>query len=210
VHADQRPLEPGTCRRQDGGMLTIRSLILLGLLSAMSPLHAFSSGSTVCEVNALPFAPMASVLRQPAPSGWSLTVDSDAWYPGAIRRFRVQHTDPARRARGVLVWVKGNSFGTPVGTGRFLDLGVIDRFRFAGAFEGECGEWAVTHRDAQPKPQSELLFAWQAPLVAPPANLVARAFVIEDCDPQPGGCRDAQALSGFLALREVLFAEGFE
>lgn len=171
---------------------------------------AFSSGSTVCEVNALPFTPMASVLRQPPPAGWQVRIDNDAWYPDAIRRIRIEHPDPSRQVRGVLLWVKGNSFGTPVGAGRFLGLGVDDRYRFSGAFDGECAEWSLTHRDATPRTQSALLFAWQAPGGVTPQGLVVRAFVIEDCDLQPGVCRDAQALTAFLPLREVVFAEGFE
>lgn len=180
--------------------------LLLGLLLC-APARAFSGGSTVCEVNQLPLLEMASVLRQPPPTGWTLRVDSDAWYPGAMRRFRIEHVDPARRVRGVLLWVKGSVFGTPVGAGRFLDPGVGSRFQWVG---GGCGQWSLTHRDAQPKTQSELLFAWQAPAAPAPADLVVRAFLIEDCDPLPGVCRDAQALTDFLALREVVFAEGFE
>ena len=68
----------------------------------------------------------------------------------------------------------------------------------------------MTHRDAVPRGQSELLFAWQAPSAPAPGDLVVRAFLIEDCDPLPGVCLDAQALTEFLPLREVLFAEGFE
>ena len=185
-------------------------LCSLAWLLAAPDAAAFSSGSTVCEVNALPFTPMSSVLRQPPPEGWRIRIDSDAWYPGAVRRIRLEHPDPSRQVRGVLLWIKGSSFGTPVGAGRFLDLGVDDRYRFSGAFDGECGEWSLTHRDAAPRPQSGLLFAWQAPSGVTPEGLIARAFVIEDCDPQPGVCRDAQALTAFLPLREVVFAEGFE
>lgn len=154
---------------------------------------------------------MASVLRQPPPSGWSLRADADSWHPGAIRRLQLVHPDPQRRARGVLIWVKGSPFGTPTGVGRFLDLGVKDRYQFVNASPPEnCAEWALTHRDAQPKSQGLLSFAWQAPEVVGWGILVVRAFVIEDCDPLPGGCRDAQALTAFLPLREVLFAAGFE
>jgi hypothetical protein len=192
--------------------LAIGSLLLaIAGLFAGSAGHAFSSGSTVCEVNALPFAPMASVLRQPPPSGWTLTVDRSDWYPGALRVLRLHHPDPERRARGVLVWVKGSTFGSPVGAGRFLDLGVLDQFRFVDATPpADCGMWALTHRDALPKAQASLLFAWQAPDQPGLGNLVARAYLIEDCDASPGVCRDAQALTAFLPLREVLFANGFE
>lgn len=190
--------------------MRVKALLLLSALLAPASAGAFSSGSTVCEVNVLPFTPMASVLRQPAPSGWRLRVDAAAWYPGAIRRFRIEHPDPQRRVRGVLLWVMGSRFGMPVGAGRFLDLGVSDRYRFSGSVSGDCGEWSLTHRDAAPRAQSELQFAWQAPDLPAPDGLVARAFLIEDCDPQPGACRDAQALTVFLPLREVVFAEGFE
>lgn len=187
-----------------------RSLLALVVFACL-PAHAFTSGSTVCEVNALPFAPMASVLRQPPPSGWTLHADADSWYPGAIRLFRLAHPDPQRRARGILVWVKGSPFGNPAGAGRFLNLGVGDRYQFVNATPPEnCAEWALTHRDARAKEQSLLLFAWQAPDMAGWGNLGARAFVIEDCDVVPGTCRDAQALTTFLPLREVLFAAGFE
>jgi hypothetical protein len=183
---------------------------LPGLLASTGSL-AFTTGATVCEVNALPFAPMASVLRQPPPSGWTLTVDRSDWYPGALRVLRLHHPDPERRARGVLVWVKGSTFGSPVGVGRFLDLGVLDQFRFVDATPpADCGMWALTHRDALPKAQASLLFAWQAPDQPGLGNLVARAYLIEDCDVLPGVCRDAQALTAFLPLWEVLFANGFE
>jgi hypothetical protein len=184
--------------------------LLLGLGPA-APLLGFSSGSTVCEVDALPFAPMASVLRQPPPAGWRVVADADSWHPGAIRLLRLQHPDPARRVRGVLLWVKGSPFGNPTGAGRFLDLAVGDQYQFVNASPPtDCGEWSLTHRDAQPKAQAALRFAWQAPEQPGWGSLVVRAFVIEDCDPLPGLCRDAQALTGFLPLREVLFAAGFE
>lgn len=186
-------------------------LLMLVALLAGARAHAFSSGSTVCEVTALPFAPMAGVLRQPAPTGWELRVDLDHWYPGALRVFRLHHPDPQRRARGVLVWIKGNPVGAPVGAGRFLDLGVGDRFQTVNATPpADCGDWALTHRDAMPKPQDELLFGWQAPATSGWGYLAARAFVIEDCDTLPGACRDAQALTAILPLREVAFASGFE
>ena len=185
--------------------IVLFSLLLCGFTGSVA--QAFSSGSPVCEVNALPLTQMASVLREPAPSGWRVRIDSDAWYPGAIRRLRIEHPDASKRVRGVLLWVKGSNFGSPVGAGRFLDLGVIDRYQFVG---GQCGEWSITHRDATPRGQSELLFAWQAPSAPAPSDLVVRAFLIEDCDPLPGVCLDAQALTEFLPLREVLFAEGFE
>jgi hypothetical protein len=172
---------------------------------------AFSSGSTVGEVNALPFAPMASVLRAPVPSGWTLQADADSWYPGALRVMRVHHPDPQRRARGLLLWVKGSRFGAPAGAGRFLDMGVGDRFQYVGTAAAEdCGEWAVTHRDALAKSPADMVFAWHSPEQAGWGSLVARAFVVEDCDVLPGVCRGAQALTPFLPLREVLFAAGFE
>lgn len=203
--------------RHSGGMRcphhpSLHPLLLsVALLVHTSVADAFSAGSTVCEVNALPFAPMASVLREPAPSGWALSSDADSWHPGAIRVLRLQHPDPQRRARGVLLWVKGAPFGNPAGAGRFLDLGVGDRYQFVNATPPEnCGEWALTHRDADGKAQSLLLFAWQAPEQPGWGSLIARAFVIEDCADLPGVCRDAQALTAFLPLREVLFAAGFE
>lgn len=183
------------------------ALPLLLTLLCSTQARAFSSGSTVCEVDALPFAPMASVLRQPAPAGWRLRSEADSWYPGALRRLRLEHPDPTRRARGVLVWVKGNSFGSPVGAGQFLDLGVSDLYQFSLA---SCDQWSLTQRDAQPKTQDQLLFAWQAPMAGGLGFLAARAFVIEDCSAFSGGCRDAQALTEIVSLREVVFAEGFE
>lgn len=188
-----------------------RIVFLIALLLCAPGAQAFSSGSTVCEVNALPFTPMAGVLRQPAPAGWQLQIEGDAWHPGALRRLSLRHPDPDRRARGVLVWIKGNSFGTPVGAGRFLDLGVGDLYQFSTASPPEdCAEWSLTHRDATPKTQSQMLFAWQAPATSGLGILAARAFVIEDCSAFTGGCRDAQALTEIVALREALFAEGFE
>lgn len=190
----------------------LRRLVLLALLGVSAPLAAFSFGSTVCEVNALPFAPMAGVLRQPAPAGWTLRSDADSWHPGALRRFRLEHPDPQRRARGVLIWVRGN-LGSPIGAGSFVELGASDLYQYVGidSQNGEnCQQWSLTHRSAAPKSQAQMLFAWRAPMAGGLGFLIVRAFVIEDCDTQPGGCRDAQALTDFLPLREVLFAEGFE
>lgn len=186
--------------------LGLLAVLLLGVV-CMPAAQAFSSGSTVCEVDSLPFAPMAGVLRQPPPQGWRLRIDADAWHPGALRTLRLEHPDPARRARGVLLWTKASSHGSPVGAGQFLDMGVSDLYQFTLA---SCGAWSVTQRNALPKAQANMLFAWQAPTSPGLGFLIARAFVIEDCSEFSGGCRDAQALTELVFLREALFFEGFE
>lgn len=197
----------------------MRSILLRALAAALAAggwpavATAFSSGATVCEVRALPFAPMSPTLRQPPPAGWTLASPEDTWYPGALRRLRLVHPDPERRARGVLVWVRGSRFGLPLGAGRFVGLVPGGLYQYVGIddLSGEdCEAWALTHRSPTAKSQAELVFDWQAPDTGVDGSLVVRAFLIEDCDPRAGVCRDAQALTPFLELREALFAEGFE
>jgi hypothetical protein len=171
---------------------------------------AFSTGSVVCEVNQLPFAPMASVVSPVPTPQWRLEVQNNSWNRGQVVTLRLVHDDPARRARGVLLWVKGSKFGTPVGAGSFEDTVASSLWQFVSAMPPEnCGQWAVTHESAEPKSQSFMVFTWR-----PPAEnlgiMVARAFVVEDCAPGPGGCRGAQALTPFLVLPETLLSDGFE
>lgn len=210
----ERPLpEEPTAMNRLFRSLSLPTAVCLGAvwLAASAPAAAYSSGATVCEVERLPFAPMASVLRDPPPSGWQLLSDGGLWFPSAIRWLRLQHPDPERRARGLLLWVKGSPAGLPSGAGRFLDLGLSEHYqRVPLAPPSDCGEWALTQRDASGKTQAELQFVWQAPSVAGWGSLIARAFVIEDCGSAQGGCRDAQALTDFLILREAPFADGFE
>lgn len=208
-----RPRAQGSCY---AGVMPARSAVLSSrlvaalLLATSAAASAFSSGSIVCEVNALPFVPMASVVAPVPPPQWRLEAERDYWYPGQVQRFRIVHTDPARRARGVLLWVKGNSFGTPVGAGSFADTVPSSLWQFVAAVPPEdCGQWAVTHETAAAKEQSLLVYTWRAPAEAL-GNLVARAFIIDDCAPAAGGCRGAQALTAFVPLRETLYADGFE
>ncbi len=194
-------------RRVRGGGRAASILITLLHVPAAA---AFSSGAIVCEVNQLPFVPMASVVAPVPPPQWRLVAARDYWYPGQVQVLRLVHDDPARRARGVLLWVKGSSFGTPVGAGSFADTVVSSLWQYVAAMPPEnCGQWAVTHESAAPKMQSSLVFTWRAPAEAL-GNLVARAFVIDDCAPTPGGCRGAQALTDLVPLRETLYADGFE
>ncbi len=182
----------------------------LGLLLLAPGTWAFSSGSVVCEVNQLPFAPMASVVSPVPPPQWRLVAEHDYWYPGQMQSLRLVHDDPARRARGVLLWVKGSSFGTPVGAGSFVDTVASSLWQFVAAMPPEdCAQWAITHESADPKDQSALVFAWRAPDEGL-GSLVARAFVIDDCNPDAGGCRGAQALTPFVPMRETLFTDGYE
>jgi hypothetical protein len=182
----------------------------LALLLQATGAWAFSSGSIVCEVNQLPFAPMASVVSPVPPPQWQLVAERDYWYPGQVQTLRLVHDDPARRARGVLLWVKGASFGTPVGAGSFVDTVPSSLWQFVAAMPpADCAQWAITHESAEPKDQSLLQFTWRAPADVQ-GTLVARAFVIDDCAPAAGGCRGAQALTAFVPLRETLYADGFE
>jgi len=68
-----------------------------------------------------------------------------------------------------------------------------------------CGQWAITHRNALPKPQSELRFQW---LSDEADQTLFRAFLIEDCGPTD--CRAHQALTPILILERALHRNGFE
>ncbi len=175
------------------------------MLLALPDAVAFSSGSPVCEVNALPLVPMSPVLSDPAPSGWALTAAAPAYLAGQVLELSLRHPDPTRRARGVLIWTKSGPFS---GAGSFVPALAAGRWRLVGGAMPDCGEWALTHADAMPRPLDALRFAWRAP----PAGLqavIARAFVIEDCG-SPAGCRAAQALTPILVLDEAIWFDGFE
>lgn len=177
------------------------------LLLAPSLAVAFSSGSPVCEVNALPLVPMSPVLIQPPPDGWRVVVDDARFHEGRITAVRVVNLDPVKRARGVLLFAKS---GPLTGAGRFLLPSPSPLFGFIPFVPGsDCGEWAVTHLSAEPKTQAQLRFDW-LPEPAPVTLVAMRAFVIEDCQPQPGGCRGAQALTDVVELVPTVFFDDFE
>lgn len=180
---------------------------MLLLCGAQPWVHAFSSGSPVCEVNALPLVPMSPVLIQPPPSGWRLVVPEPRYRSGKANEVRVVHADPTRRVRGVLLFAKSGPLN---GAGRFILPSPSPLFGFIPFVPGnDCGEWAVSHLSAVPKTQDQLVFTWQAD--AGLDLLVGmRAFVIEDCLPKPGGCRGAQALTDFVELVPTLFFDDFE
>jgi hypothetical protein len=178
------------------------------LLASVTPIaSAFSSGSPVCEVNALPLVPMSPVLVQPPPSGWRLAVPEPRFHPGRLTEVRVVNEDPGKRARGVLVFAKS---GPLTGAGRFILPSPSSLFGYIPFVPGsDCGEWAVSHVTAVPKTQAQLVFRWQPdPGLDLPVGV--RAFVIEDCQPEPGGCRGAQALTDFVELVPTVFFDDFE
>lgn len=164
------------------------------------PAWAFSQGSPICEVNSLPLLEMSTSLADPPPQGWVLQAPS-RFVPGASISVRIQHPDPTRRVRGVLLWARSGPFS---GAGRF-EVGDGTRWQYIPA-PASCGEWAISHVDAQPKPQSMLAFSWTTSEALP---VILRAFVIEDCV-APQGCRDQQALTPVLQLQPALFIDGFE
>lgn len=181
----------------------MRSILLtgLGLLTfASTPVRAFSQGSPICEVNTLPLVEMSPTLADPPPQGWVLQGPM-RFVPGSPITIRIAHPDPTRRVRGVLLWARSGPFQ---GAGRF-EVGDGSRWQYIPA-PADCGEWAVSHVDAQPKPQSTLSFQWRADASLP---TILRAFLVEDCS-APEGCRDQQALTPVLQLQPALFVDGFE
>lgn len=199
--------------KQQPAPRAMRALLALGIVIAAAsaaPAAAFSSGSPVCEVNQLPLVPMSPVLRDPPPVGWRVKASSTRYFENQRIVVEVTNSDPARRARGVLLWAKS---GPLAGAGRFVlppvEPPLLPRFQFIPFVPGnDCGEWALSHADAEPKLQSQLRFDWIAP--AGDAFVAIRAFVIDDCLPSAGGCRGAQALTEFVELRPTLFYDDFE
>lgn len=184
-----------------------RTSLALCLACAAPCALAFSSGSPVCEVNVLPFTPMSPVLIQPPPSGWRLEVPEPRFHGNRRTEVRVVNADPSKRARGVLLFAKS---GPLTGAGRFVLPSPSPLFGFIPFVPGsDCGEWAVTHLSAEPKTQAQLRFEWEP---EPTLDLLVamRAFVIEDCQPEPGGCRGAQALTDVAELVPTVFFDGFE
>jgi hypothetical protein len=177
-----------------------RWLLMLTPMLAPALAQAFSQGSPICEVNGLPLQEMSPTLASPPPAGWKLRVPGAAYMAERPLRVRITHPNPAVRARGILLWAKAGPFS---GAGHFLaDTGM---FQYVPA-PADCGLWALSHTDAEPKPLADLGFWW-----LPPASgvVVMRAFVIQDCD-APAGCRDQQALTPLLVLEPKLFFDSFE
>lgn len=174
--------------------------VWLASLLLMNTAAGFSQGSPICEVNQLPLLEMSPVLPSPPPSGWLLRSEARSYLPGERIRLRVHHPDPDKRVRGLLIWAKQ---GPQSGSGAFR----IDdplRWQFLPAGAG-CDSWALTHRDAMPKSQAQLVFTWEA---GPAPLTILRAFVIEDC--ASSDCRAWQALSNLLILEAGISRDGFE
>ncbi|SDD43612.1 hypothetical protein [Aquimonas voraii] len=187
------------CSRAHGHLALLTGLIaLLGLGACES--RANSQGSPICEVNSLPLVPMSPTLASPPPQGWTLVAPA-RFYPGLPLQLRLQHPDPLRRARGVLLWAKANA---SQGAGSFTVPG-NGRWAYIPA-PATCGTWALSHTDNQAKTQAELVFEWTGE--ASPSAIL-RAFLIEDCN-NPAGCRDQQALTQIVFLEAGVFANGFE
>jgi hypothetical protein len=167
----------------------------------MSAAHAFSTGSPICEVNTLPLIEMSPSLSNPAPQGWSLRTERAFYLPGQTLTIRVAHPNAGKRARGILIWSKS---GPTTGAGRFLLTGGPLYQYLPGS--SNCGEWSVTHINAEAKTLDQLSFLWEAP---PEGSVLLRAFLIEDCM-DPLGCRAYQALTPPLVLTPALFFDGFE
>lgn len=175
-------------------------LILIAVSAAFGNYAAaFSQGSPICEVLQLPLVEMSPTLAQPPPTGWQLTSDSMAYQAGEPITLRIVHAQP-KSVRGVLLWSKQSP---QLGSGQFL-------VNANGPWQhipppAPCGQWALSHRNALPKPQSELHFQW---LPDGADQTLFRAFIIEDCGLTD--CRAHQALTSFLVLERALYRNGFE
>lgn len=161
---------------------------------------AFSQGSPICEVLQLPLVEMSPTLSQPPPTGWLLRSESAVYYPEEPLSLRISHSDPARAVRGVLIWARQ---GPAAGSGSFV-LNDAALWQYISA-PADCGQWAVSHRNADAKSQAELVFNWRP---SSAANSILRAFLIEDC-PQ-SDCRAWQALTNLLILEGGVFRSSFE
>lgn len=172
----------------------VAALLLPGVVAA------FSQGSPICEVGQLPLVEMSPTLASPPPAGWRLETARPVFMSGRPVRVRLVNADAGRRALGVLAWARD---ATLQGAGSWqFDP---ERFQTVPPPAG-CADWAITHRDAQPKAQDQLVFHW---LPAAQVDVILRIFLIEDCG-APGGCRAHQALTPVVALRPALFFDSFE
>lgn len=198
LHA--KPTSPPWLRQPRRVYAWASALVLVA--ACMAPLSAFgnSQGSPICEVNSLPLVPMSPTLANPPPQGWTLQAPP-RFFPGQPVQLRLQHPDPMRRARGVLIWAKASA---TLGAGAFA-LPANGRWGYIPA-PADCGTWALSHTDSLPKTQAELAFAWSG---AAGQGAIVRAFLIEDCS-HPAGCRDQQALTPIVFIEAGVFADGFE
>ncbi len=180
--------------------LRARLAVITALLAQPAAAAAFSQGSPICEVAQLPLVEMSPTLASPPPAGWRLEIARPVFMTGRPVRVRVVNAEVGRRALGVLAWARD---ATLQGAGSWqFDP---ERFQTVPPPAG-CGDWAITHRDAQSKPQDQLVFRW---LPAAESEVILRAFLIEDCG-MPGACRAHQALTPVVALRPALFFDSFE
>lgn len=181
-------------------------MMVVSMSVAPGSVGAFSIGSPICEVAQLPLLEMSTTLSNPPPAGWTVRSSQPAFEPGGLLTLRIQNVDPGRRARGIVIWTKS---GPTTGFGQFA-IPANGEFQYVPppAF---CQQWSLTHTNGMPKEQSELQFPWTAPLESPAGAVIARAFIIEDCVPDPKtGCRSHQALTPFLLMPEAMFLDGFE
>lgn len=188
--------------RSDSRRASLLACCALTLATLLTPLAAlaFSQGAPICEVNTLPLIEMSPTLANPAPEGWTLVVP-ERFALGRPLLIQLRNADPTRRARGVLLWAKS---GPATGAGSFALPG-NGRWQHIPA-PANCGLWAISHTDNQPKLQSELSFEWVS---VEYSSAILRAFVIEDCS-APQGCRDQQALTPITLVQPALFFDGFE
>lgn len=177
----------------------VGTAIIIGATLA-GPAAAFSQGAPICEVLQLPLIEMSPALAQPPPSGWRLSAETTTYQTGQAVTLSISNPLP-KSVRGVLLWAKQ---GAQQGSGAFF-VSPDGLWRHIPA-PANCGEWAVSHRDANPKSQAHLQFQWTADTHA--EQTLFRAFLIENCD-QPD-CRAHQALTSFLILERVLHQDGFE
>jgi hypothetical protein len=181
-------------------------LPMVGLLFSIvlqQTANAHSFGSPRCEITSLPVTEMSASVANPAPTGWQINSTGAHAWPGRAMTLRVTNTDPAKQARGVLVWARRNG-SSPSGSFQPDAAGL---FQWIPTALGNCGEASISHTGRQPKNQAQLTFEWTPDAVG---TSIVRAFIIEDCGAPETDCRAWQALTPVHVIPGAVFVDGLE
>ena len=150
---------------------------------ASSAVMAFSTGSTVCTIDTASMNLNMLTSTVASPDGWSFNAPA-AYNPGSATPIGVQNSNPAKKFRGILMWLTRPD-GVPVGT-----------WTVTAGFQ--LCQSSLMHTSSTAKTQQTFSYL---PPATESATLTLHAVVVEECG--LANCRSAHPFFNTVSIPSI-------